>query len=32
MRDEFGLILESLQNSWYQVALITPGSWWRCCC
>ncbi len=24
MRDEFGLILESLRNSWYQVALITP--------
>jgi hypothetical protein len=24
MRDEFGLILESLQNSWYQVAVIAP--------
>ena len=24
MRDEFGLILESLQNSWYQIARITP--------
>lgn len=24
MRDEFGLILESLQNSWYQVAAFTP--------
>lgn len=24
MRDEFDLILESLQNSWYQVARITP--------
>ncbi len=24
MRDEFGLILESLQNSWYQIAVITP--------
>jgi Conserved TM helix len=24
MRDEFSLILESLQNSWYQVAVIAP--------
>ena len=24
MRDEFGLILESLQNSWYQVTVIAP--------